>query len=235
METSFSHFHAGRLTEAIADLGAELRKQPSSVKLRTFLFELLCFAGEFDRAEKQLDILVEQDARMQLGVTLYKSLLRAHRQREQFFETDVEIAEEDQLVSPVRINGKSYERCEDEDPRIASSFEIYLDGVYARIPYREVEQIEIEAPSNLRDLLWIPAKISWKTESPFAGKAPHAFLPALAPGSWYHKDDAVRLGRLSLMHQTESGELVPYGAKLLLCGNEEIPLLEVRELAFPAS
>ncbi len=235
METSLSHFHAGRLTEAIADLGAELRKQPSSVKFRTFLFELLCFAGEFDRAEKQLDVLVEQDVKMQLGVVLYKSLLRAHRQREKSFETGVEVAEEDQLALPVRINGKSYEKCEDEDPRIGSSFEVYLDGSYTRIPYREVEEIEIAAPANLRDLFWIPAKISWRAESHLSGKAPHAHIPALAPGSWRHQDDAVRLGRVSLIHQTETGELVPYGAKLLLCGDEEIPLLEVRELAFPAS
>jgi hypothetical protein len=27
---------------------------------------------------------------------------------------------------------------------------------------------------------------------------------------------------------------VPYGAKLLICGDQEVPLLEVRELAFVA-
>ena len=52
-------FQAGRLDEAIQALGAELRDNPADARRRTFLFELLCFAGEFDRAEKHLDILAD--------------------------------------------------------------------------------------------------------------------------------------------------------------------------------
>ena len=50
-------FQAGKLNEAVQALGAELRDNPTDVRRRTFLFELLCFAGEYDRAEKQLDVL----------------------------------------------------------------------------------------------------------------------------------------------------------------------------------
>ncbi len=45
-------FQAGKLADAIKTLGAEIREIPSDKQRRTFLFELLCFAGEFDRAEK---------------------------------------------------------------------------------------------------------------------------------------------------------------------------------------
>ena len=49
----------GRLGEAIEATGAQLRDDPSNARLRTFLFELLCFAGDYDRAEKHLKILGE--------------------------------------------------------------------------------------------------------------------------------------------------------------------------------
>ena len=53
-------FQAGRVSDAIAALGAWLRDNPTDAKRRTFLFELLCFAGEYDRAQKHLDVLAGQ-------------------------------------------------------------------------------------------------------------------------------------------------------------------------------
>jgi type VI secretion system protein ImpE len=135
---------------------------------------------------------------------------------------------------PLRINGENYESCEDEDFRIGCALEVYAGGKYTRIPYRDLEQVEIEAPKTLRDLLWIPAKISVKDASPSAEYGPMAHLPALAPNSWRHMDDAVRLGRMSVVEETQSGMSVPYGAKLLICGDQEVPLLEVREFVFVA-
>ena len=50
--TAQSLFKAGRLGDAIGALSAELRDNPTDAQRRTFLFELLCFAGSFDRAEQ---------------------------------------------------------------------------------------------------------------------------------------------------------------------------------------
>jgi len=52
-------YQAGRLNDAIKALSAELRDNPTDTKRRTFLFEMLCFAGEYDRADKQLEVLAE--------------------------------------------------------------------------------------------------------------------------------------------------------------------------------
>jgi hypothetical protein len=54
-------FDAGKLNNAIEALGAELRERPTDLHRRTFLFELLCFAGNWDRADKQLDVLAGDD------------------------------------------------------------------------------------------------------------------------------------------------------------------------------
>lgn len=232
METSLSHFRAGRLADAIESLGAELRNQPTSPRLRTFLFELLCFAGQFDRAEKQLEVLADQGEKVQLGAAAYGNLLRAHRQREDSFAGSFTFMDVQEETASLRINGEGYESCEDEDYRIGSFLEVYTGGKYVRIPYRNLEEVEIAAPKSLRDLFWIPAKISVKAESSSVEIGPRAHIPALAPNSWKHKDDVVRLGRVSVVEEGEDGAVVPYGAKLLICGDREFPLLEVRELAF---
>ena len=62
-------FKSGRLDEAIAALGVEVRDNPTDAQRRAFLFELLCFAGDFIRAEKQLGVLRSARPRVTLGET----------------------------------------------------------------------------------------------------------------------------------------------------------------------
>jgi len=57
-------------------------------------------------------------------------------------------------------------------------------------------------------------------------------LPVLSPFAWQHPDDAVRLGRMTVWEEDESGEAVPVGQKMLLVDGEEFPLLDVRQLEF---
>jgi type VI secretion system protein ImpE len=74
-------YQAGRLGEAVQALNAELRDNPGDIKRRTFLFELLCFAGNYDRADKQLEILAQEGSNAQLGALLYLGALNAERAR----------------------------------------------------------------------------------------------------------------------------------------------------------
>ena len=59
MSTAKQLFQAGQLNEAVRALGAEVRDNPTDAQRRTFLFELLCFSGEYDRAEKHLNVLAD--------------------------------------------------------------------------------------------------------------------------------------------------------------------------------
>jgi len=54
----------------------------------------------------------------------------------------------------------------------------------------------------------------------------------LAPGTWQHEEDEVRLGRVTDWLELEDGRAAPVGQKLLLVDDAEVPLLEVRELDF---
>ena len=79
-------FQAGKLDEAVQALGAELRDNPADARRRTFLFELLCFAGEYQRAEKHLDVLASDGRAAEMGTMLYRAALHAERIRQAIFE-----------------------------------------------------------------------------------------------------------------------------------------------------
>ena len=78
-------FRAGQLADAIKALSAEVRDNPTDARRRTFLFELLCFAGEYERADKQLEVLGQAGPSSEIGVLLYRSALYAERQRQDLF------------------------------------------------------------------------------------------------------------------------------------------------------
>jgi len=233
-------FKAGKLTEAIPALSAHLRDNPSDLRSRTFLFELLCFAGDYDRAEKQLAILQEDNKDSMLGALLYRAALAAERTRQEMFETKSfpkQHPVNGSAASPVKgkLNGKEFQSVSDADPRIGEKLEVFAAGDYLWISYADIASIQMEPPTKLRDLLWAPAKIL--TGPAFDSRElGEVLLPVISPLSFQHPDDDIRLGRATEWCEDENGEQSPYGLKALLVDGEEIPFLEIRLLEIdPAS
>ena len=77
---------AGKLEDAIELVGAGLRANPADARQRTFLFELLCFSGAHDRADKQLDVLAGASREAGMGALLYRAALSAERTRQEMFQ-----------------------------------------------------------------------------------------------------------------------------------------------------
>jgi type VI secretion system protein ImpE len=223
-------FQAGKLNEAVQALNAELRNDPTDVRRRTFLFELLCVAGEYDRAEKQLAILAEGNRQADMGALLYRAALHAERVRHETFQKKDFPAGAAQQTVPGTLNGEPFETLVDGDPRIGPRLEVYAAGSYLWIPFQHVESIEIPPPKRLRDTLWTPALV--RTGPAFkATELGEVLLPVLCPSSFLHADDNVRLGRATVWEETD-GEVAPVGQKMLLMDDEEIPFLEVRKIEF---
>jgi len=222
-------YQAGELEEAIASLSAELRANPTDASSRTFLFELLCFAGGYERAEKQLEVLSGAGREAEMGALLYRSALHAERRRSKMFETGTfPTGPEPRPVSGT-INGQRFSSLVDADPRIGRRLELFVAGQYTWLPFEHITTVTMGSPRRLRDLVWIPAHVV---------PAPHlvglqlgeVLIPALTPLAWKHQDNLVKLGRVTDWQQLDSGVEAPVGQKLLLADAEEIPILEIREL-----
>src|SRR5687768_983599 len=79
------HFRAGRLNEALAEAQAAVRSRPNDEGSRYLLAELLCFTGELDKADKQLDALRDLDPKSMMTVSMFRQLIRSEQAREQFY------------------------------------------------------------------------------------------------------------------------------------------------------
>jgi type VI secretion system protein ImpE len=223
-------FEAGRLDEAIEVLGGALRDNPGDIQRRTFLFELLCFSGEYDRAEKQLDLLARGSKEAELGTLLYRSALHAERTRREMFLTGPLPKGE----LPTRrvagsLNGEAFQDLRDADPRIGARLELFAAGQYTWLPFEHIESISLNPPKRLRDLLWAPAVVRLAA-SAREMELGEMLLPVLTPGASRHPDPAVRLGHVTEWEELDGEREVPVGQKIMLADDREIPILDLREL-----
>ncbi len=228
---ALSLYRAGQLKPAIDALGDELKKQPLDTRRRTFLFELLCFAGNYDRASKQLDVLSDSSAESAAGAMLYRSALHAERTRQEMFAEDKLPLATLHPSSSGQLNGADFEELTDADPRIGAHLEAFIAGSYTWIPFAYIESIETEPPKRLRDLLWMPAILHTTSDFRLQDLG-EVLLPVISPLSWKSSDDAIRLGRATAWEDDPKYGEVPFGQKLLLRGNEEEPFLQMRSLNF---
>ena len=222
-------YNAGRLELAIDALGAELRDAPTDVHRRTFLFELLSFAGQYDRAEKQLDVLARGGTDAELAVLPYRAALQAERLREHMFATgDFPTGS---VPTPVAgtLNGRPFKSIEDADARVGARLEVMAGGRYMWIPFAYIESVRLEPPRMLRDLRWVPARVT-TAESMRETELGEVLLPALSPSAWRLDDPELRLGRAADWEELADGSFAPAGQKLLRVDETLVPVLEVREL-----
>jgi type VI secretion system protein ImpE len=227
-------FEAGKVREAQKELTSYLRDHPTDVGLRTFLFELLCFSGDYDRAGKQLSVLSEGSPDKELGAVLYYAALHAEKTRHELFEKQ-QFPKEAAVASPSgTLNGKPFQSLRDADPDLGPRLEVFAAGAYLWIPFEHIASVEMEAPRRLRDTLWTPAFV--KTGPSFKGtELGEVLIPAIYPFSWKNSDEAVWLGRVTDWAGDDEGNEYPSGQKMLLLDGEEIPFLEVRSLEFAQS
>jgi type VI secretion system protein ImpE len=229
MPTARELYEAGRLDSAIELLGAELRSNPADAQRRTFLFELLSFAGNYDRAEKQLDVLARGGPDGPLAVLPYRAALQAERIREHMFET------QDFPTGPAPFpvsgtyNGRPFQSLADADPRLGARLEVMAGGRYMWLPFAYIEAIHIEPPKMLRDLRWLPARLS-TNESVRDIELGEVLLPVLTPSVWRNDDVDLRLGRATDWQDLSTGEFAPVGQKMLVIDDEHVPLISVRDI-----
>ena len=80
-EIASSLYREGKLAEAIEAQIEWLRSNPSDIGARLFLFELLAFDGQWDRAQRQALALQTNDAESDAAVGLYQKCLLSEGKR----------------------------------------------------------------------------------------------------------------------------------------------------------
>jgi type VI secretion system protein ImpE len=254
---------AGRLSAAIEQLNQEVRSHPTDSHLRTFLFELLCFAGDYQRAERQLDALGQQEATAEVGVQVYRNVLVAERARRRLFSEGLR---PNFLLDPpryVHLHLEAVNRLREGNPTEAiglleqsDSSRPHLKGRIEGQPFLECRDgDDILAPFLEvivhNTYIWLPFEqikhltimipkrlrdLLWvpATLESHHGSVGEVFLPVLYAGSSEHADDQVKLGRMTDWQPVADGLAQGVGQHLLFIDGQDRGILEVREIEFAA-
>jgi type VI secretion system protein ImpE len=137
--------------------------------------------------------------------------------------------EQAQAVSGT-VDGQEFEWIADADPRLGPVCEAVIDGSYYWVPFERIRSLGLEAPSDLRDFVWIPANLVFTN-----GGETAALLPSRYPGSEADPDGQIRLAR-----KTEWDEVAPEifhgrGQRMLTTDSSEYALLNVRRIELKAA
>ena len=198
---------AGKVHNAEVALAAHLRDHPTDTGSRTFLFELLCFSGQYDRAEKQLGVLSQGGHQAELGAVLYYSALHAEKTRHEIFRKEEYPSVPAAASPPGKLNGKPFQSIRDADPAVGARLEVFAAGAYLWIPFQHIASMEMREPRRLRDTLWSPAFVM--TGPSFKGTdIGEVLIPVVYPFSWKSEDESVWLGRTTEWVGGRSGSRV---------------------------
>ena len=127
------------------------------------------------------------------------------------------------------MNGKNFTGFRNTDIFVSLFLEAFTQEGYVCVPFEAIKELSITSPKTLFDLLWISAHLTTRD-----GDVMNCYLPVLYSGSFAHKDERVRLGRVTDWESL--GEIFSKGAgqHIFQVGEEEIPILEIRDVVFEA-
>lgn len=122
------------------------------------------------------------------------------------------------------LDGQPFEWIADADARLGPVLEAVLNGKYYWIPFHRLTTVEFEAPADLRDLVWLPAKLTFAT-----GGEQVAFVPVRYPGS-ESGDETFRLSRRTEWNDQGSDSWTGIGQRMFATDQGEFSLLDVRRI-----
>jgi len=123
------------------------------------------------------------------------------------------------------LDNHPFEWIADADSRLGPVLEMILEGKYYWVPFYRIARIEIEKPSNLSDLVWLPARFTWSN-----GGAVSGHIPVRYPDTEKSDDDALRMARKTVWNEVAPGCSAGLGQRMLATDVSEYPLLECRTI-----
>lgn len=261
MNEAKTQLDAGNLDAAMEAALNVVKANPTDSKARTFLFELACFTGNWDRAEKQLDVIGHQDVNSMIGSHIYQQNLKAERNRMRLF-TD-SLKPEFMMSPPEYVQGLLLANNRIREGNLAEAREL-LDQVEEERPAFacKINGAEVSDFRDYNDLtscvlevivketyIWLPIeqveKIKFAAPKTLRdlfwiqaqiettnGTNGEMFIPALYANSWKSDNDQVRLGRMTDWREIGEEIFIGEGLRLFWADGKDKPILELNEIVF---
>jgi type VI secretion system protein ImpE len=123
------------------------------------------------------------------------------------------------------VDGRAFEWIADADSRLGPVLEAVINGRYYWVPFSRLIKIEFEPPEDLRDLVWLPARLQFEN-----GGESVALVPSRYPGSAASTDGLIALARKTVWEEVAADTHHGLGQRIFATDSEEVPLLDVRTI-----
>lgn len=160
---------------------------------------------------------------------LIESLLRAGRGEREHSEQLRAQAFEEAPASSGTIDDRPFEWISDADSRIGPVLEAVINGRYYWVPFARLAKVDMEAPGDLRDMVWMPAHLQFEN-----GGDSVALIPTRYVGSETSDDGLIVLARKTAWDEVAPDTHHGLGQRIIATDAEEVPLMEVRSIAIHA-
>jgi len=253
-------YSAGQLGEAVTAAFTVVKGKPADVGARLFLAELLCFQGDWERAEKQLDTAAKQSQDDGFFALLIRQLIRGEILREQVFTE----GRPPQLVGELPPDAKmQLEICtelrnQQDTSQLVEAAQKARQAIAGKCNDQHFEDIRdlddrmagiLEVITATGKYYWVPwksvrtlelskperpADLIWRKASIDVENGPEGdvFIPVRYPcPNAAGWDDQLRLGRATTWVGEGAGAVIGLGQKMILVGDETKSSLEIDNLA----
>lgn len=252
---------AGQLAEARQRLVAVVRESPSDTTNRTLLFQVLCYLGEWDKADRHLQAIAAQDSRREAGILGYKNIVHAeverhhvinNRQNGSFISDPPDYLGLFSQVQKKMGEGKVNEaeellvKLDSNRPVLSGTvndtpFVGFCDTDTTLFPFLEVFTHE--------RYLWVPFEsirelslskpnslldLLWIAAriTTWEGVTMNCFLPVLYPNSFLHEDERIKMGRMTDWQSLAGPYARGVGQHVFAVGGHEMAILEIQDIVF---
>lgn len=173
------------------------------------------FAGQlspviFGQPEEWTALLVES-----LRLTAEEKFSQAEDLRSQAFEAAP--------ATSGSINEEPFAWIADADCRLGPFLEVIINGRYAWVPFHRVSKIEVEEPTDLRDMVWMPSLFTWTNGGETVG-----LIPARYPGTETSEDGQLMLCRKTEWIEASTGTFLGRGQRMLTTDAGDYALMDIR-------
>jgi type VI secretion system protein ImpE len=254
-------FKAGKLQHAVDAQLKEVKRHPADQSKRMFLFELLVFTGDLDRARRQIDAVTYGEAERDAVVIGYRKLVDAEQDRRKLFRD----GKKPQFLGPPPehvqwrldavncLRGNQQKEAKELLDRANASV-LPLPGLLNATPFDSLRDGDDLFASVLEVMAkgvysWVPFEAidSIALNPPRAprdliwfparlqlrdGQSGEVYLPTLYYGTHEQTDEQLKLGRMTDWKSVDGGPVVGVGLRTFLVGGQGIPLLDWRQLEF---
>ena len=251
-------YKAGKLREAVDAQIKEVKDNPADHTRRLFLFELLAFTGELDRAKRQIDALKYDDPALDAAALSYRKLIDAEEMRRRVFDEGIApgfLGEpSSHLAMRLEAAGQIRLGRHDEASRLLNEAEEATPPIKGKLNGKPFESLR-DADDLFSGVLEVMAQgkyfwvgldqvVSIAMNPPgfprdliyaparieLTSETGEVFLPVLYPTSYKNGDDLIRLGRMTDWVTSEGGSVFGVGARMYLVDDDSTNLLDWREL-----